>query len=204
MINAFSFLIRTTSFFVMIILFGCSTPYGLVKTPNMDPERQVFPSLGISAEIPREAECEYSKYVLKVYESEYYQKYSDCKVTLSIRMHPYWFGSALAEPQYILNFTFHRLSSVAFEKFKNGKHLVVNSNICFKNYSSIFSSNINMMNYKEPDSIREFLLFRKVLILPDGDAVLCGARLERIYEKNNNETDDINTVRQLIDSIKIL
>lgn len=199
MINLFRNIIV---FFVLIILYACNTPHGLIKTPLLEFERQSYPSLGVSILLPRESENKYARLVPHLSESEFYQKNCDCRASLFISMHPYWFGTALAEPQYILGFSFHRLSPVAFEKFKANDHFI---NIWIRfNGKSNFATVIETIKYKESISNREFICFHKDVVLPDGDVLVCIADLERIFEKNRNEIDDIKAIKQILNSVKPL
>lgn len=186
----------------LAIQLACASPQGLMKTPMIDLERNNYPSLGVSIELPGEPENEYLMYRLRLYDSGIYLKNTDCKAHLSVGMHPYWFGS-FAEPQYIMHYSFVRLSQDEFEKFKVGKQNF-SYMICFSDYKSRFVDSIEENIYKERDSIREFIRFHKDVMLPDGDVVVCGAYLERIFNKNKTESDDIKAIRQIINSVKPL
>jgi len=186
----------------LFMLLACTSPHGLIKTPMIRLEKNNFPPLGVSIELPREPENEYSMYMFRLYESGIYLENCDCKAHLLIGMHPYWFGS-LSEPQYIMHINFVRLSQDEFEKFKIGKQNF-NYMICFSDYKSRFVDNIEESIYKEKDSSREFIRFHKDVALPDGDVVVCGAYLERIFEKNRSEDDDIKAIRRILNSIKPL
>ena len=141
-------------------------------------------------------------YRLRLYDSGIYLENCDCKAHLLIGLHPYWFGS-FAEPQYILQINFVRLSHDEFEKFKVGKQNF-SYMICFSNYKFHFVDNIDEGIYKESGSNREFVRFHKDVMLPGGDVVVCGAYLERIFEKNKSEIDDINAIKRILNSVKPL
>jgi len=178
-------------------------PIGLVKTQLQDCERKKFSSLGISIDLPKKSENIYARYFLDLADSTIYQKNCDCKATLLIMMHPCWSGQAVTEPQYILNFRIERLSMDAFEKFKLNKH-IANQDVCFRDKLNASATNLMESFFKEPDSGREFLCFRKDIKLSNGDIVVCGVDLQHVKAINPKESEDIAGIKKILNSIRPL
>lgn len=185
-----------------VIIIGCS-PEGLVRTPFVDRAQQNFPAIGISIDLPKQPKENNAQYMLSIYSSDDFNRTENCKGMISVRLHPFWPGQALAEPMYLLSITLIRFSPEQFEKFKAGKHSL-NDSIISDSEPTEFQSTTTEKLFKEPDGNRVFFKYRKDIRFANGDVLTTGAAL--LHEQHNlkYEEEDKEAIKQILNSIKPL
>ena len=190
--------------FCLLVLLGmsaCSTPVGLVRTPLDARDNIVFPSVGISVDLPEQPKDVYARYIQEVSDSPMYQKNTECKAALILMMHPSWSGQPLTEPEHLLVFSAWRMSPGEFDTFKRGEHWANQSKFVGREPTE-FQVEIGKHVVREPGEWREYLCFRKDIRLPDEDIVVAMATLLNNEGVNPKKSDDITAVEAILNSIK--
>lgn len=186
-------------FFYLII--GCA-PDGLERTPFNNFHQIKFFDDGITLKLPEKPSNFYSRYTLKVYDTPKFKDNSGCLSYILIRMHPVWASQILSEPLYILEISIAKISSVEFEKFKQGKHFLNQIN-AFKNISE-FVPEVTVKRVSDVQLKQEYFCFRKDLKLSSGEFILSGATLKHIEGLNPQEILDIKNVKKILISVEAM
>ena len=180
---------------------GCAT--GLKRTPLTDLSYKEYKTVGIQVLLPEQPFDIYSKYMLRISDSEYFQKIMDTKATITVQMHPFWSGQPLTEPQYFLSFWIARMSPVSYGRFTLKQHML-NGDVDFSFAYSNICTTVQEAFLHDKNSNFDYLCFRKDCPLADGDIVVIGAKLLHYKDRNPNEKEDVEAIRRILDSIRPL
>ncbi|MFH0907271.1 MAG: hypothetical protein V1929_00715 [bacterium] len=182
---------------------GCATPVGLKRTPLTNFSYRAFSSVGIEILLPEQPSDFYSKYFVKVYDSEQFYKNTGTKASVVIDMHPSWSGQPLTEPHYFLTISLTRMTPQSLAQFQQGKH-DENTDFVFSFAYSNLCTSIQEAFVHDKNSNFDYQCFRKDCPLPQGDVVIIGADLLHYQDRNPNEKEDIEAIRRILDSIRPL
>jgi hypothetical protein len=147
-------------------------------------------------DLPEQPSKKYARYIVKVYDSEAFQKNTNSKAIV-ISFHPYWFGHYTTEPEYYLVFDIVRTKKLEnlFNRFKRLGPIG-------RSEKTEYTKDIDEWIGADEYSDREYYLFQKNIELPNNDIILLGARLLRSPDINTNEKIDIDVIRRILHSIK--
>lgn len=198
MVNAF--LIKQTSvqgFLVFVLLCfassGCATPQGLVRTPLDVWEMKQFPSLGYSIEIPKQTSGSYGQYYLKLCDTRDDEDYLGA-LCVFLNMHPIWSGSRLAEPHYLLETCFSRMTEARFQKRKD--------TVFTNTFYNVIATTLSPAPFENENW--KCLRFRKDYRIGNGYVLICDAKLLRMNDKEDADyRADTNAIHRILNSVKL-
>lgn len=182
--------------FNMFVVSACASYKGLYRTPFNKFDTVTFKSLDIQIDLPEQPETKYARYMVKVYDSEAFQKNTQSKAIV-ISFHPYWSGQYATEPEYYLVFDIVRTKKfeILFSRFKRLGPIE-------RSEIDDYKKDIDEWMGADEYSGREYYLFQKHIESPNNDIILTGARLLHRPDINIKEKVDIDAIRQIIRSIK--
>ena len=181
---------------------------GLARTPLGHRHAVKYPALGISIDLPRKALTIRNSYYDQLSINRPSDARFDDKGRLWIAMYPFWPGMFLAEPEYMLDFEFVRLSPEQANLFELGQSPLKDLPEFYGVTNSITTNEISgfelrtVVRSTEKETDRCFI--RKVM-LPDGDTVLAAATI-RFREENlpisSNELADIEAILNSVQALE--
>jgi hypothetical protein len=187
--------IRHLSFVILVFMsftsVGCATPQGMVRTPLDTWETKQFPSLGFSAEIPKQPSG--SQYYLKLCDTRDDEDYLGARCVL-LNLHPIWSGSLLVEPHYLLEISFSRMTEARFQKRRDAT---------FTNaFYSLVSTNLSAGPFEKESW--KYLRFRRDYKMENGLVLICDAKLLRMNLKEDADYQaDTNAIHRILNSVKL-
>jgi hypothetical protein len=185
---------------LFLIVNGCCTTQGPVKTPLTDRVRKSYPSIGISIESPKEPKDTCACYTLHLYDGPTFESFAHVKAHLVLCMNPVWTGPTV-EPNYLLTFYISRVTPQEFKNFLLGEQYL---NGIFGDHPESFRSEVSTYKLAEKHGTHKFLVFRKDIRLKDGDIVVAGATLLDNEQASPSNEEDIHSISEILDSIEPL
>lgn len=192
---------------LVLCLAGCDVPK-FVKTPLTPRTRVSYPSLGVSFELPKQAERRAARYELLPGDEKMTMQMYNIRARLTVAMHPTR-GSAFSEPCYWLLLEFDRIDKNEYERFLEGKAKQLNGILGGPDHWKRVASPSGIpeiSSYMMPgiQNWQENLVMRRSVALDNGDVVVAGVKLVNNPGAFPDKEEDIKELVKILQSIQPL
>jgi len=196
-------------FLLAVFAIGATdhAPSGLIKTQFKKWEQKKFTDMGFSLDIP-------SQPAAGMAGGYFIEEFTNPKIAsklgykmINLKLNPVWKGSYDIEPYYLIGISICRLNNENYLKYKAGNHRIISYDQFTENYGNFYNEFESYHKEKVPGyEGREkdyYLILRKDYQAPNGDYVLCGAKLYAGSEKFIEPSkEDIDAVKRILMSVQ--
>jgi len=179
---------------MLLSLCGCTFAVGLKRTDIDKWSTRKFDDLGIAVEMPRKAA------LVEVLGRRRVEN-PDSWMTLSFNLHSVSSGRFLAEPLYLAQFSFERLSKEQYQSFRKGKQFLSYYWIWKDHHKSEYT---NFEIFVWRDLGRDVQGWRRDYPCSNGDVIVAGVEYIPYAENEPFRTSDLEAIERVLNSVSEL